>query len=249
MMVSSFGSELQGKSNFAFMRTLRSNTNSNMMVSSFGSELQGKSNLAKERKQLDPHRKFSVLDTSKNPNFLHMIQKLKLPNNSGKNMKKFNDIIKKSNSTEIQQMIGALFKKVPKNTDIQQILGTFIKKSGAKKPKMVNKKTQTKVKKILKIKKSSSLPKSDLKKKSSKPPKKNKKKSKPKKEESENSQSKKRNKNKSSKSSLSTSPFRTTSVGGQSLVIKPNKNTGEDVFLTKSVNNFDELPKQKSKHI
>ena len=234
------------------MRTIPTLTpnenNQNIMISSFGSEMQTKSNLTKERRQLDPHRKFSVLDTSRNPNFLHLIQKLNRPVNTGKNMKKFNDIIKKSNSNEIQQMIGALFKKMPKNSDIQQMIGTIVKKSVPKKPKMVNKKTQTKGRRVHKIKSSSSLQKSELKKKPQKLKKKeNKSKTKNKKEDSCNSQKKGKNKNKSSKSPMNTSPFRTSSLGGQSLILKNYPKQREDIYLTKSVNDFDDLPPKKSK--
>jgi ribonuclease BN (tRNA processing enzyme) len=126
------------------------------------------------------------------------------------------------------------------------MIGKFIKKSPAKKPKMVNKKTQTKKIKV-KIKRSASLTKSksELKKKSSKPGKKGKKN---KKNDSSKTQSRKKNKtgNKSSKSSISTSPFRTLSLGGRSLIFKTDTQNSDQMYLAKSVNNFNEHQKSKS---
>ena len=189
------------------------------------------------KKKVEDKRGYYGFETQRLGSFSHQIQTLKLPLNAGKNINRFTDLLKRSNSKEVGQMIETLITKIPKTSGIHQLIEKVYKKEHAtsKKVKMVNKKTQTKSVKLKRQKsnKSSTKP---VKKKSKKIDKKVGKLPK-----------KKKSQKVSSKSSLHSTPFRTTSLGGQSLIFRTQ--TDQHEALTKSVNNLDTLfRKPKSKY-
>jgi hypothetical protein len=194
-----------------------------------------------EGRRAEFKRRYTVFDTHRQPNFSHQMQTLKIPLNGGKNLKKFGELMKKSTSKEVQQMMESLVQNLPKNNEMQQLLGKIIKKNSLtpKKVKMVNKKTQTKTPKIKKIKSNKS---------STKPLKKKKSGNINKKGSKSNLKKKGKHKKVSSISSLHTGPLKTTSLGGQSLIFRTVTDQTEDnICLTKSVNNFGNfLNKNKS---
>lgn len=231
------------RSKHPFQRTLPSENNSNVMNSTINSENQHRFNFTKDQKKLESKGKLSMFQSDTTPNFLQQLRKLNGASNVGKNLTKFTEILKKSNSSEIQQMIGTLVKKVPRNNEIQKMFAKILKKQPIlpKKPKMKNKKTQTKPPKIPKSKSASSFGKSSIKKRPPKKPLKTK--TKQNDSEKNNRQKRGRIKNKSSKSSFNASPFRTNNLGGQSLIFGTGETKRESLYTTKSANNLDEQPK------
>ena len=208
-----------------------------VLTTTIGSENQHRYNFAKDERTLDLKRKHSTLQKDRHPSFLHQLRKLNSVSNTGKNVNKFSEILKKSSSSEIQQMIGTLVKKAPKNNEIQKMFARILKKQPTppKRPKMKHKKTQTKPAKIPKSRSVSSMSKSQVNTKHVK------KSSKTRKNLFSDPRRKKSSKadDKSLKSSSNASPFRVGSLGGQSLIFRTGETNRVSVYTTKSANNLE----------